>query len=536
MKRESHNAARSLSIGADAVLPLVAGKFQTGGEAIAGEDPNQRHFDTAHLTGNLKSRMLSSGFITTSAQGVQFVLNLAAMMVLARLLTPADFGLVAMVTVVTSFLRVFRDVGLSTATVQREGITHAQVSNLFWTNVAVSGLIMVILAAASPAIASFYREPRLVTITLAVSVTFLLTGLVVQHQALLNRQMRFKALAVIDIVSMVASMAVAIGMAWFGCGYWSLVGMSVSAALVRCAMVWMISIWRPQFPKRRSGTRSLLGFGASLTASGFIYSIARGTDSLLLGRFFGADSVGFYTRAGVLLLRPLEQLLGPMSAVFLPVLSRLQTQPYRYRLTFLQMFEVAALASFVGSGMLLPLAKPITLVVLGSQWEQTANIVTAFAFVALFLPLSSVSTWLFNSQGRGRDSLRTSVASSVITAAAFVAGLPFGPVGVALAFAVSGLLVQMPILFFIAGRSGPVSTADLWQAFFRHLPIWGVACGATFLAHALVLRLGPVTQLIVCGPVGLIGVAGFIWIHAPTRRVALSLLSMIQQLKAGRLG
>ena len=139
----------------------------------AGADlSHDHHFRTDELLANLKNRTISSGFITLTAQGVQFALTLASTMILARLLTPRDFGLIAMVWTVMGFLRVFKEAGLSTATVQREGITHAQVSNLFWINVALSGAISLLLAAAAPVVAWFYREPRLVGITIALSVTF----------------------------------------------------------------------------------------------------------------------------------------------------------------------------------------------------------------------------------------------------------------------------------------------------------------------------------------------------------------------------
>ncbi len=244
-----------------------------------------------------------------TSQGVQFALTLASTMVLARLLIPRDFGLLAMVFTIMGFLRVFKEAGLSTATVQREGITHAQVSNLFWINVAVSGLVSVLVAAMAPVIAWFFREPRLVGITLALSPTFLLTGLAVQHMALLNRQMRFKAIALIQIGSVLAGVLAGIGMAWQGCGYWSLVGLNVTTSAVALLLTWSVCRWRPKFLRRHSGTRSLVHFGANLTAGGFLYSLARGLDGLLIGRFFGAHSLGLYSRAGAMLSRPLEQLM-----------------------------------------------------------------------------------------------------------------------------------------------------------------------------------------------------------------------------------
>src|SRR5436190_21053818 len=176
-----------------AVAPALPTGLVRGisGLSPAPKDAGEDHFETGHLLTGLKGRTVSSGVVTMLAQVAQFGLNLLSIMVLARLLSPPDFGLVAMVATVMGFLRIFNEAGLSTATVQRDGITHAQVSNLFWMNVAVGGLMSLIVAACSPLIAWFYREPRLVSITLALSITFLLSGSAVQHWALLTRQMRF---------------------------------------------------------------------------------------------------------------------------------------------------------------------------------------------------------------------------------------------------------------------------------------------------------------------------------------------------------
>src|SRR5437588_9283865 len=257
---------------------------------------SEQHFATGHLLPNLRQRTISSGLITTAAQGTKFFLNLAYVMILARLLVPQDFGLVAMVTTITGFLRIFQDAGLSTATVQRQDITHAQVSNLFWVNVVVGGVTTLLVAASAPAVAWFYREPRLVSITLVLSITFVLARSAVQHIALLNRQMRFKVIAVIDIVSMFVGYLIGIGMAVSGYGYWALVGTSVTQVTIKLILTWSVSRWRPRLPSRDSQTWHLLSFGANITAGTLMYSLARGADSLLVGRFFGPAAVGLYSR------------------------------------------------------------------------------------------------------------------------------------------------------------------------------------------------------------------------------------------------
>jgi O-antigen/teichoic acid export membrane protein len=498
------------------------------------EDRHQEHFKTDHLLENLKGHTISSGAVTISAQGAKFFLNLVSTMILARLLAPRDFGLVAMVTTVTGFLRVFKDAGLSIATVQRERITHAQVSNLFWVNVAVSVLGSLIVAAAAPVIARFYHNPRLIGITLILSTTFIISGSTVQHQALLKRQMRFKALALIEVGSMAVGVFVGVVMAARGYGYWSLVGSSLSMEITGLLLTWSVSHWRPALPTRRSGVGPLLSFGAHRTAGDLLTAFARGSDVLLIGRFYGASSVGLYSRASLLLTRPLEQLLGPINAVFVPALSRLQSQPERYRSTFLRLYEAIALTAFFFAGLLLALAHPLTLVLLGPKWGQAAVIFGGFTVAAIAIPLANASTWLLTSQGRGRDILIAQSINSCALVFSFVAGLPYGPVGVAIAFSVSSLVIRVPLWYFMVGRRGPVRTSDLWRVFFRHLPVWIITFFVTWLTRILVASLGPLPQVLICAPIGFIFGAAFIYSFSAQRQVAMHVLQALRELKKRR--
>jgi O-antigen/teichoic acid export membrane protein len=499
-----------------------------------GIDTDERHLATDHLLPDLKGRTISGAFITIAAQGAQFVLSLASIMVLARLLTPADFGLFAMVTTVIGYLRVFKDAGLSTATVQRDGITNAQVSNLFWINVGISGAISLILAACSSIVAWFYREPRLVPITLILSITFLLSGLTIQHTALLNRQMRFKAVAFIQVGSMLIGVVVGIGMALLGYSYWALVYGNLATVAAAVPLTWLAIPWRPRAPSRRSGIRPLVSFGVNLTTGGFIYALARGADTMLVGRFYGPDSVGLYTRAAALLNRPMEQFLSPMNSVFVPVLSRIQAQPERYRRTFLQVYEAMALVSFLSTGLLFALSRQLTLVVLGPKWEHAAVIFAGFTIAALCMPPATASTWLFASQGRGKDWLVTSSLMSGVALTSFIVGLPFGPAGVAIVYSAAGLLVGLPLLYHLAGRQGPVTTPDLWMGILRYLPLWAVVCGTTWLMRILVANSAPLVQLVICTPVGLIAGLILIWVLTPMRRTALHLVGILKELAPPR--
>jgi O-antigen/teichoic acid export membrane protein len=488
-----------------------------------------RHFATDHLVASLKGRALSSSFVTMLAQSVQFAFMLGSTMILARLLSPFDFGLIAMVTTVIGFLRIFNEAGLSTATVQREGITHAQVSNLFWTNVALGGTITLLLALSSRVLAWFYREPRLIDITLALCITFLLTSLAVQHLALLKRQMRFQAIAVIQISATGAGALVGVLMAWTKCGYWSLVGMQLATPLVMLVLTWSFSHWRPQLPKRDGATRSMLHFGAHLTASSFLWSLARGSDSLLIGRVYGPAPLGLYSRAAVLLMRPIEQAIPTLGAVLVPTLSRLQTKPERYRRAVLQIYDIIAVSTFLSAGLLFALARPLTLLVLGQKWANAAPIFAGFTLVALYYPIGDIASWLLTSQGRGKDFLVLGLITSFLAPVFFIAGLPFGPVGVAITYSVFCLLVALPAAYYVAGRRGPVSTRDLWSRFFTQVPLWMVVCGVTLLMRMILEDAAPWKEVLVCAPAGLLAGIAFISIYPPARRAVLSLLRALKE-------
>ena len=500
-------------------------------DSIGLEEPelNHQHIRTDHLLPNLKRHTISGGAVTLSAQAAKLGINLASTAILARLLTPRDFGLVAMVTAVTGFLAMFRHAGLGTPTVQREHITHAQVSNLFWINLGVSGLCAAILAGLAPAMAWFYRDSRITYITLALSSTFLIGGFRVQHLALLKRQMRFKAIALIEVGSMAIGVVVGVVMALLHCRYWSLVGLTLAMEIASFLLTGLVSRWRPQLPSRDSGIRPLVTFGMQQTAGNFLFSLARGCDNLLIGRFYGPAAVGIYSRGAVLVTQPMQQFLLPMDAVFLPTLSRMQSQPERYRYTFLQLYEAIAMTVFFLASLLLALATPATLVLLGPKWEQVSAIVAGFTFTAIQLPMSNAANWLLTSQGRGKDIFRVTSINGFVTLASFLVGLPFGPLGVAIAFSATGLLVRLPILYYVAGRRGPVTTSDLWTRFLRHLPLWVVMLCATWLMRASVTNLHPLMQLLICAPVGVFAGLAFICVFSQQRRVAAYLIGNLRQ-------
>ena len=380
-------------------------------------------FSTDHLIGNLNRRAVRGGAVTVLGQGVKLALQTTATVVLARLLTPADFGLVAIAMILPGFLGVFKDAGLSLATVQRDRITHAQISTLFWLN-ALLGLLLAGLACIlAPAFAVLYRDERLVGIIIVASVAFVLTGLMVQHQALLRRQMRFRATTLIEIGALAAGVGTAIAMALVGFGYWSLVGMTLVSTLVTAIFLWLALPWRPGLPRRHAGVRPMLGFGGNATLAGVVHYFALHAESLLLGWWWGPAPVGLYNKVHGLMGMPLRQLNAPLATVAFSALSRAVADPQRYRRAYLRVVEQMLFVTGPPMIALIMCAHEIIALLLGAQWLQAAPAFAILGFAALIVPLANSTGWLFVSQDRMREHLHYQVLSAASKLVAVAIGL-----------------------------------------------------------------------------------------------------------------
>lgn len=450
--------------------PVVSQVVQPSPVAAAG-DPR---FSTDHLLSDLKGRSVRGGAVTLSAQAIKFLMQMSSTAVLARLLTPGDFGLVAMVSAFTGFIALFKDLGLSMATVQRAEITHAQVSTLFWINVAASVVLMVIAAALAPAVAWFYGEPRLTGIMLVIAGTFLFGGLTAQHSALLQRHMRFSLLAAADLLSLAAGIAVGIVMAWRGFSYWSLVGMTAATAAANTLSVWLFSPWRPGLPRRGAGTSAMLRFGGHLTGFNILNYFTRNFDNILIGATLGAGPLGIYAKAYNLLMLPIRQINGPMGAVALPALSRLQNDPEGYRRYYLRAVEIIAFAGMPIAAFAFVAADEVVLLLLGPQWTAAVPVFRWLAPAAFLGTLNIVPGWLCVSLGHTERQVHWALAAAPITVGAFVIGLRWGIEGVAAAFSLTWCLLLIVFMAY-ACRGTPVRFRNIGLAVWRPAAACGIA-------------------------------------------------------------
>lgn len=436
-------------------------------EPAAARPAPESYFATEHIAATIEQRTVRGGAVTVAYQVGKQALGIAETAILARLITPADSGLIAMVVVVTGFIALFNDLGLSAATVQRDTLSQRQVSTLFWINIAMGALLGLITALAAPALAWFYAEPRLLPVTVAIAFGFVFGGLTVQHRALLKRQMRFGALVRIDMAATVVGMACAIVAAALlppALRYWALALELLVQGPVQIAGLWLACRWRPGPPARRGGVRPLLVFGGNLTGYRIVNYFARNLDNLLIGRLFGPAALGLYGKAYGLLLLPLRRVTDPFSTVAVPALSRLTDAPARYREFYLRLSSLVCLLTMPLVALLIGASDWVVAVVLGPDWAGVSPLFALLGVSGLVEPLSVTTGWLFVSQGRTAEQLRWGFISTALLVSAIVAGLPWGPAGVAASYGVTGLLLRTPLLFWFVGRRGPVRAADLYRS------------------------------------------------------------------------
>jgi O-antigen/teichoic acid export membrane protein len=445
---------------------------------------SERHFRTDHLLGGLGERTVRGFVVTLVSQALKFLIGISGTVVLARLLTPEDYGLIGMVAVFTGFVSVFQDLGLSAATVQRAEISQAQVSNLFWVNVAVGVILAAFIAGAAPFLARFYGDPRLVAITAVSALGFLFGGLTNQHEALLRRQMRFTSLAVVEIAAMLVSVSMAVSLAWYGAHYWSLVFSQLALVTTAAACVWTLSGWRPGLPTRRSGVRSMLLFGGNLTGYSIINYWARNLDNLLIGRVWGAAQLGLYSRAYQLLLLPVSQITAPITAVAVPALSRLVDSPERYRRAYVRILAKLAMVTMPLMAFMIVTSDWVVRLALGSQWMAVSPIFAWLGLAGLVQPLSYTAGWLLISQGRARDMFRWGAIGCTIIIASICAGLPWGALGVAMSYSICNVLIVQPFLLWWICRTGPIRPGDILRAI-------APAAWASFCLFAVLSLLRP---------------------------------------------
>jgi PST family polysaccharide transporter len=381
---------------------------------------------------------------------------LTSQILLARLLMPADFGIIAMVAPILGFVIIMADLGIVQAIVQRPILTRGQLNSFFWFNNALSAIMALILMAFSGALARFYHEPRLASVTVALASLVMVTGLSMQQSALLNRTMRFSALAIAETASQALGLCASAFSAWRGLGYWSLVIGQATVSIINGLVVWTASAWRPTWPSFSTDAFEMLKFGGSVTISNIALYLNSVLDNVIVGFYLGEVSLGLYDRAWKLAVMPLSQLMAPITRVAVPALTRLTTEQDRYRNAFTKMVRVLMIVALPGLSIAVIVSQPLVTTLFGARWREVAPVFSWLCAGSMLTPVNTVTFWLLISQGRARDQVIYGSAAAVINIMAYWIGVHWGLVGVPITSTVIAYLVPTPLLIWAATRLGPV--------------------------------------------------------------------------------
>lgn len=422
-----------------------------------------------HVASNEIGQKARKGAIWSALEiGGRNVVSIGSTAVLSRILTPDDYGLMGMVATLTALLVVFSDMGLSWATIQRPNLTAPQVANLFWINSGVGLALWLSSAVASPLVAAFYERAELGAVTAVMGASFFLGGLAVQPFALLRRQMDFRRVALIELLALIASAIAAIAAALLGWSYWALVVQALTSQSVRLILVARHSRECFRRPERGVGTRSLVRFGGLLAINGLLIYLSRSLDNVLIGRYWGAEELGYYSRAYFLMLLPSTLATGLLANLMVSSLSALQSEPERFGLAYRRAVRLVA---FVGCPLALGLAltaSDAVGLVYGDQWMSVAPILVWLSVAGVTQPIYNTTGWLFTATGKAGVYLWLTGINAIVLTAAFLLAIDGRGLGIARTYGiVMGLLLLIPAMV-LAHRAASI---PLWETVKVLMPV-----------------------------------------------------------------
>jgi len=419
-------------------------------------------FGDNRVSRELGRQSLRGGAISVVARGINAVIQIASVLFLARLLTPEDYGLVAMVTAITGFAPTLVDLGTRDAVVQRTSITEAEVSTLFWMTMGIGCALAFGISASGALIAGFYHEPRLQAIVFVSSLTFVAAAAAAQHQALLRRAVMFRQLAIVDIWANVLSAGGAIVMASFGFGYWALVLRPVAMNSLTAAGAWLYCRWRPRRPVVTDGVRQMVRFGLNLSGFSVTDFVGKNGDRVAIGRGLGAKTLGFYQNAMFVYDNLLDVLVFPLHQVAVASLSKLYGDLPALRKAWRKALSTVAFYSMAVFGVLSITSQDVMVIVLGSKWATAGAILSVLALRGIPHSVERTLGWLHVACGRTDRWFRWGAATTAGQLVAMVIGLRFGTMGVVYAYVIYMFIVFVPAIAY-AGQPLGIRARDVVQ-------------------------------------------------------------------------
>ncbi len=401
---------------------------------------------------NLRQRTLVGLGWSGAARLLGQLLQFSVAVILARLLSPKEYGLLGMVLVFTGFANSLVDMGLGASIIQKGSLSGRHLNSVFWLNVVTGILLTGVFVLAAPLVANFYAEPQLRLLTAVTAMNFFFGSLNVVQNALLDKSLNFRTKFWIEIISTFASGIVALLLAFNGAGVWSLVGQLLTATIVRVVLMWSLSAWRPAMSFDFSAIRELMHYSGNLMGFGAIIYWSINIDKLVIGRWIGSSALGFYSLADKLMRLPLSNVTDISTAVMFPALSTIQDDVETVKRAYLRSTRMIALLTFPMMIGLSVLAEPAILVVYGNKWRESIIILQLLCFAGMAQSIYNTANWIFLSQGRTDTLLRLGIYATAVRAAGVLIGTHWGLVGVAWAYLLGSYLFICYPTWSRAGR------------------------------------------------------------------------------------
>lgn len=489
----------SEQVGAETDITGAELSAETGATAV--KRKADRYFGENIAHAGLGRESARSALTSVAGRGVNMVVQFASTIVLARILSPHDFGLVAMVTAFVLFAPVFVDLGTADATTRKSKITDAEISTMFWLNVAIGAILTILFASVSGLIGNFYNQPELTNIAFVSSLAFILTAVSIQPYALMRRAMEFHRIAVIDVSANTLSSIVSVLLALLGFGYWALVAKPIVQLTLTALGAWVSCTWLPGRPRPSLEAKELVKFGLGVTGFSVMDTLARSVDRIAIGYFNGPGQLGYYQNAFILYDNVLNAIAGPMHNVGVSSLSRLSgnvqdlKRAWHTALSSLTFFCVPVFAVLAVTG------KDVVVILLGEKWALAGSLLCVFAVRGIANSVERTMGWLHVVLGRSDRWMRWGIISAACQFVALAAGLPFGSMGVAVAYTVAMFCLFVPALVY-SGKPIGIGVKDVLRATAPQVSSAVVAVAIALSFQLLVFYdLHILTRIIVSGAI-----------------------------------
>ncbi len=462
-----------------------------------------------------------------ASQAVRLVSQVLGLVVLARLLPPADFGVVAMALVATGFALLFRDLGTNAAIIQQQQLSQRLLDSVFLLNVVVGTALAGLFCLLAPLLAWFFAEPRLREILWLLALVFPLSSLGLVQQALFERASDFRTVALIESAAAVAGLVAAVAAAYAGWGVYSLVLPSLLSAAITVLCLWTHSKWRPTGSGSLREIRQLWRFSGHLVGFNFFNYFARNADNILIGRMLGSTDLGYYTMAYRLMLWPVQNISAVLCRALFPVLSRLQQDTDRLASAYLKTTAAIALITAPMMLGLFVLREPFVGAVLGPQWAPVAGLLAWLAPVGLLQAIGTTVGTVYLSTGRTDVMFRWGVFGGTVIILSFAIGIHWGLLGLVLGYVAAMVLLILPSLHIALRLIGLPVSHVLKEIFPSVLIACAMAAIVAYASHAALigsLDVGPRLVTLTC--LGILVYAMLTWIFQ--RRLLYSIIHVLK--------